>query len=232
MLLHARVNPRRLTRNQNCRRETVRQAPLDNREIVRNLLKIGGRACKPDSVPHTNRRRACARGDHSSSPGIATGIQQPTRGFYRAGPTLPSYLALHHAGFSVPPVLPPGRWALTPPFHPCQTLRAFRRRLTGFPVRCHRAPLRRRSILCGTFRSAVVAPALARHLQLRPLALPGALPCQEFRQPLRSRHNDAHKMTNVSQDGVRTFLPPSHLAMTKPAITRPARQIQLYRENF
>jgi hypothetical protein len=28
----------------------------------------------------------------------------------------------------------------------------------------------------------------------------------------------------VPQDGVRTFLPPSHLAMTKPAITRPARQ--------
>src|SRR5258708_12888527 len=41
----------------------------------------GGRACKPDSVPRTNRKPACARGDHSSSPGIATGIQQPTRGF-------------------------------------------------------------------------------------------------------------------------------------------------------
>jgi hypothetical protein len=38
----------------------------------------------------------------------------------RAGPALPSYLALHHAGFSVPRVLPPERWALTPPFHPCQ----------------------------------------------------------------------------------------------------------------
>src|SRR5213082_4199973 len=38
----------------------------------------------------------------------------------RAGPALPSYLALHHAGFSVPPVSPPERWALTPPFHPCQ----------------------------------------------------------------------------------------------------------------
>ncbi len=30
-------------------------------------------------------------------------------------------------------------------------------------------------------------------------------------------------MISVPQDGVRTFLPPSHLAMTKPAITRPAR---------
>src|SRR5882672_677215 len=120
-------------------------------------------------------KRTVCRGDHSSSPGIATGIQQPTRGFsftmacatakgvrsfagtlaHRAGPALPSYLALHHAGFSVPPVLPPERWALTPPFHPCQTLRAFRRRLAGFPARCHRAALRRRSILCGTFRSAL-----------------------------------------------------------------------------
>ncbi len=37
----------------------------------------------------------------------------------RAGPALPSYLALLHAGFSVPRMLPSGRWALTPPFHPC-----------------------------------------------------------------------------------------------------------------
>jgi hypothetical protein len=72
----------------------------------------------------------------------------------RAGPALPSYLALHHAGFSVPPMLPPERWALTPPFHPCQTERAFRRRPAGFPARCHRASLGRRYILCGTFRSS------------------------------------------------------------------------------
>ena len=73
---------------------------------------------------------------------------------HRAGPALPSYLALHHAGFSVPLVSPRERWALTPPFHPCQTMRALRRRLAGFPARCHRAALRRRSILCGTFRGA------------------------------------------------------------------------------
>src|SRR5580704_16603327 len=54
-------------------------------------------------------------------------------------------------------MLPPERWALTPPFHPCQTERAFRRRLAGFPARCHRASPSRRYILCGTFRSAVVA---------------------------------------------------------------------------
>src|SRR5713226_6671302 len=42
---------------------------------------LAGEPYKPDSVPHANRKTACARGDHSSSPGIATGIQQPTRGF-------------------------------------------------------------------------------------------------------------------------------------------------------
>jgi hypothetical protein len=36
----------------------------------------------------------------------------------RAGPALPSYLVLHHAGFALPRTLLPERWALTPPFHP------------------------------------------------------------------------------------------------------------------
>src|SRR5258708_40011415 len=36
----------------------------------------------------------------------------------RAGPALPSYLVLHHAGFAMPATLLPPRWALTPPFHP------------------------------------------------------------------------------------------------------------------
>ncbi len=39
---------------------------------------------------------------------------------HRAGPALPSYLVLHHAGFAMPPALLPERWALTPPFHPYQ----------------------------------------------------------------------------------------------------------------
>ncbi len=38
-------------------------------------------------------------------------------------------------------------------------------------------------------------------------------------------------MKSVPQDGVRTFLPPSHLAMTKPAITRPARRSHYTPEN-
>src|SRR5271168_915986 len=84
----------------------------------------------------------------------------------RAGPALPSYLALLHAGFSVPRMLPSGRWALTPPFHPCQALRNCRwqflrasaldrnRQASGFsaslPPRCK---LTGGLIFCGTFRS-------------------------------------------------------------------------------
>ena len=32
-----------------------------------------------------------------------------------------------------------------------------------------------------------------------------------------------HRLLRAYDDGVRTFLPPSHLSMTKPAITRPTR---------
>jgi len=76
-------------------------------------------------VKHQSRR-----GDHSSGRRIAAPLKRPTRGSeliklnnlslksIRAGRALPSYLALHHAGFAMPPMSPPGRWALTPPFHP------------------------------------------------------------------------------------------------------------------
>ncbi len=66
----------------------------------------------------------------------------------RAGPALPSYLALHHAGFAMRSVSRPDRWALTPPFHPYLmrpqsgrhfTQRACGRRAAGFPAACHRS---------------------------------------------------------------------------------------------
>src|SRR5580704_3481920 len=56
----------------------------------------------------------------------------------RAGPALPSYLALLHAGFSVPRVSPPGRWALTPPFHPCQMRSTERGEPAVLPRACRR----------------------------------------------------------------------------------------------
>ena len=59
------------------------------------------------------------------------------------------------------PMLPPGRWALTPPFHPyrrCQPLedvpKVFLRAITGL--------LRRRYILCGAVRDACRRRVLTR----------------------------------------------------------------------
>src|SRR5260370_27187194 len=78
---------------------------------------------------------------------------------HRAGPALPSYLALHHAGVSMLPILLPGRWALTPPFHPCLTnqlclggKRAFLEDVSQVSLRYATVLPRRRYILCGTFR--------------------------------------------------------------------------------
>ena len=73
---------------------------------------------------------------------------------HRAGPALPSYLALHHAGFSVLPVLLPGRWALTPPFHPCLT----DEQIEDVPqvyLRDATVLRRRRFIFCGTIRERI-----------------------------------------------------------------------------
>ena len=104
----------------------------------------------------------------------------------RAGPALPSYLALLHAGFSVPRMLPSGRWALTPPFHPYQVHSTERGGPSVFPQACRRGA----SITGGLFSEAlsVATPQdlLSRVPKRNPLALPGALP-----------------------DGVRTFLPPT-----------------------
>ena len=103
----------------------------------RALLRSAGpslqAACKPNSVEdgHSSRRR------------IAAALKQPTRRFplhfagkpaslenprWRAGQArraaiwvwlrIPPYLVLLRVGFTLPPTLPPGRCALTAPFHP------------------------------------------------------------------------------------------------------------------
>jgi len=60
----------------------------------------------------------------------------------RAGPALPSYLALLHAGFAVPRVSPLGRWALTPPFHPYQMRSTERGEPQVLPRACRRGTSR------------------------------------------------------------------------------------------
>jgi hypothetical protein len=72
------------------------------------------------------------RNDHSSRPGIARGLQRPTRRQRTGRPfspaacatrLLPPYLVLLRAGFCLPPVLPRARCALTAPFHPYPSTR-------------------------------------------------------------------------------------------------------------
>ena len=82
---------------------------------------------------------------------IAEGARRFRERAQRAGPALPSYLALHHAGFSMPPMLPPERWALTPPFHPCLATQLCED-VSQVSLRDATVLLRRRYILCGTFR--------------------------------------------------------------------------------
>ena len=88
-----------------------------------NFLKMSERAYKPDSVFTAKSHRSL----EAAMPSLAAeaiiplgrrsldGSMQPTRGFgenavkrshaQRAGPALPSYLALHRAGFTVPRTL-------------------------------------------------------------------------------------------------------------------------------
>jgi hypothetical protein len=141
--------------------------------------------------------------DHSSRPGLTTGLKQPTRRFrlpassrsqrstilgatgrhafaaFVGAAKLPAYLVLLRVGFTVPLELPPTRWALTPPFHPYL-------RLLARPSR--------RFIFCCTGRPADLRPPSR--------TLSGTLPC-----------------------GVRTFLPlPRRLRVREAAIVRPPAQ--------
>ena len=89
-----------------------------SRRVSRILSAVAGR---------TLRRHRFRRDDHSSRPGIARGLQRPTRRLRTGRPLdpptcvgepVPPYLVLLRAGFCLPPTLPPARCALTAPFHP------------------------------------------------------------------------------------------------------------------
>jgi hypothetical protein len=112
----------------------------------------------------------------------------------RAGPALPSYLALLHAGFSVPRVLPPGRWALTPPFHPCQMRSTDEGEPAVLPWACRRVRITPAVYFLWHFPWPRLRVSPSRNARRNPLALPGALP---FRRG----------SCEVAAMGVRTFLP-------------------------
>jgi hypothetical protein len=139
-------------------------------------------------------------------------------------------LALHHAGFAVPPMLPSGRWALTPPFHPYQALSPSAIRLRGLLSGCLKVFLQMATEARCTGGLFSVALSVAGNLaslariarRVGPLALPGALPFS-----LR-RHTPEIFIPSVRREdhGVRTFLPACLLAKAGPAITRLARRAQ------
>src|SRR5690606_36457022 len=82
----------------------------------RNEVRCSGRVSRILSTAgHLRERR---RDDHSSRPGIAGELEQPTRRLRTGRPRAPPYLALLRAGFCLPSSLRGMRCALTAPFHP------------------------------------------------------------------------------------------------------------------
>ena len=119
---------------------------------------------------------AARRDDHSSSPGLAAGIQQPTRGFilrsclrHREGSALafrkhstsrassPLLFGLAPRGVCHAPGITAGAVGSYPTFSPLPALRTIGRCPGGFPPGYHRVTRRRRYRLCGTIRDAAVS---------------------------------------------------------------------------
>ena len=171
------------------------------------------------------------RGDHSSRPRLAPRLQRPTRGLLfttacavvkealfayanharRAGPALPSYLALHHAGFSVPRLSPDERWALTPPFHPYQ-LKA----LLKDDEQVSLPP-----VTAATFRGGLFSVALSVSRSTRTSALP--LPWRyQARCPFASSSRSKH----FSADAERCpDFPPAPIPQGQRSSSPPAKSI-------
>ena len=160
-------------------------------------------------------------GDHSSSPDIAVGVEQPTRGSQRNALSGAAY-----TGWASPPLLfglaPRGVFRAPdvatravgsyPTFSPLPNALDRKRPALGFAAGLPpRYKHHRRFIFCGTFRSRVPA------MRLR--APQGAAPWR-----YQARCPAVAGSCEFTTTGVRTFLPPASLARSKPAITRLIRR--------
>ena len=95
--------------------------------------------------------RKRAGDDHSSSPAVSGGIEQPTRKPRADHPQALPYLVLLRAGFGLPPALQRARCALTAPFHPYR------------PPPCGRG---RRYVFCATFLQVTLTGRYPAHCPL------------------------------------------------------------------
>ena len=136
-------------------------------------------------------------------------------------------------------MLPSGRWALTPPFHPYQALPPSAIRFRGLLSGCPKVFLQMATeALCtgGLFSVALsVAKTSSRLRELHEESAPWRYQarCPLVRGAPRRRLQSWHFIAQTSvpdvrreDHGVRTFLPARPLARAGPAITRPARQFQ------
>ena len=168
----------------------------DNKKIS------GGRACKPDSV--RCKPRGPHRDDHSSSPGLATGIQRPTRGSIRTHSLVATVGGCCAKGsVSRDTLNEPGQ--LSPPIWPCTA--------RGFP--CSRCYRRDGGLLPHLFTLACARTirhpegfppgyhraALAGGLFSVALSVTWPLPAASPGVTRRVAHS------SLSRSGVRTFLP-------------------------
>ena len=80
------------------------------RQVVRQAQQVVSRILLFGQWPNSG---------HSSGTTVTGGLTCSQPGSCNeTGPSLLPYLALLPVGFTLPPTSPPGRWALTPPFHP------------------------------------------------------------------------------------------------------------------
>ena len=162
------------------------------------LLKRSGRACKPDSVSDLIRVSEqepsaiipLGHDSHRGSSSLPEGFQfsaacatlNGARSFITSADSSsrassPLLFGLAPRGVFRAPNIAVKAVGSYPTFSPLPAIRANRRRLPGFPVRCHRA----RSA-GGIFSVALSVTRLSpKNRKESALALPGALPCQEFR---------------------------------------------------
>jgi hypothetical protein len=129
------------------------------------------------------------------------------------------------------PILLPGRWALTPPFHPCLTNQLCED-VSQVSLRDATVLFRRRYILCGTFRNRAAPRRAKLDATRRSVVIPRCGTCVAVPWRYQARCPTSSPTLASLRRRCPDFPPvPScrcrakaRLLQSEPAITRPARQ--------